>query len=481
MSDLVNQIEDSEAESLEALLLVERLLSNALRSPPTMEKLSNAGVSAADFERTQHGEIWTAMLAVHGRHGRADRSLVESHLRESMSWSAKEVRSWLNGIEENFGSIDDESMSLSLERIRAAAGLRRLKRAAMAILQAAQDRRRGVADIVSEATKELETIVAGTTNRMRAKSGRVLAEERRLRMATEKKQGFIRVPTGVPELDAAMRGGYRSGRGIIIAADASHGKTTTMGHMVLAAEAAGHRVLVVTFESSSDEITDMLIDAKAGIETVAASTGQEWAKIKEAEGWLSESRIELECIESVTVEEIIAKIHAIRNEPVKVGDEARALVVFIDYVQDIERSTRHARDDLNYVHISKALRRAFVRYDVAGVMLSQITESKDKFKPNPNGPTMDMLPFTRQWQKDAAYVVMADRDIGNDDEAKRNTTRYRLVKNRPDKKLARAWMRYDLATTRLTPSDAQGRTDDEQRTRTKKVTTIPLIDDDDFM
>lgn len=447
-------------DSLEALLLTERLLGSALKSPTLMERMRIAGVTTADLEKVQHGDMWTAMVAVETKHGRVDTTLVSAHLRESLGWNVRDVAQWLTSAENAArGQMDDEDVVLALERIRYAAGIRRVRTVGAKLMDEAKDRKKAIADIVGDAERELESIVNSTTNQMRIKTGAMLAKSLSVRLASERKQPFIRIRTGIPEFDKAMRGGYRTGKPFVVGADFGVGKTTFMAHLAIAALEDGHEVHIKTFEASADEIFDVFVEMRAGRRIVDATTQADFSAIQEAQAFFASVPLFVEAVEALTVEELVSRAHAARSDMKTRGvdEETVGLVFMIDYFQDIERSTRHARDDLNFAHMSKALRRGFERYNIAGVEFSQLSEPKDPRAKQPNGPTDAQLAFTKQLGKDAAYVAILDRPKDHEDEAIANTTRCKLTKNRPDKFTCRTWMRYMTDSTRLMPSDSNGR------------------------
>jgi len=472
--DDINDDDARRSDHLEALLLVERMLGAAMRTPSIMDRVVAAGVIGSDFESIQHAHIWTAMLATHARHGKVDVGIVEAHLREHLQWKSADVRQWLRSVEAAAPStLTDDAIALGVERIRYAAGMRRFRALASDVAMAASEKKKTIAEIASSAAREIESIVSGTVT-SKARTGIDLVADTRARLNGQKPTTHRRVPTGIPEIDKLFRGqGPRSGGALVVGAKTGVGKTTTAAFLANSALEHGARVHIISLEMSDSDIVDTMIGMRAGVAVDDAKTPEQWSRVHDAMAFCSTARLTIEKLEAVTAEEIASKVHAIRQTMTASGD-AGALVVEVDYLQAITLSTRHQRSDQNYAHVSMTLRRTWERYDVSAVLFSQVATAKDAREEKINGPSDTQLGETQQWAKDAIAVLMLDRDKDSDDDRKANTTRMKLTKNRHDRKLGRAWMFYDVNTTRWLPCDAHGRTGGDA----EKKTTVAVDDED---
>lgn len=471
---------DTTDDEVEQLLLVERTIGLAMINPTVMERLVRAGVSSAEFEHEAHATMFSTMVGLFASHMRCDAGMVEARLRD-VGWRGADAKRWVRAAEDAGRSavVDDETVTTYIDRIRVAAARRRLRALARDVIASTDPGRdEGVSSLASRIVSEVESIVAGSTS-TRTKSASDLASGLVRRLEQERDTPVVRAPLGVRPIDEACRGGPRLGSVLVFGADTGVGKTTFLRHFLLSMLRAGRRVAVFTFEASSEQIFDGLAEMAAGMRLGNVSTTTNgWTRLEEATAWLDSQPLWIHDSEAMTVEELSSKVHSfVKRE--------RVDVVFIDYVQDIERSTKHARDDLNFMHISKTLRRLTQRYPLLLVENAQLNDDdgggpgKRKTPGTGDGPTERNLAFTKQWAKDASYIVMAHRPKLSEDDVLRDVTTLRLIKNRHEGALARAWMKYDQTTTRLADCDAHGRVDDAAVRAAQPVRVEVEVPDDD--
>lgn len=445
-----------DGERLDELLIVERVLARAMRDNAAMERLVRGGITDAEFEVIEHRAVVRAMLACFGRTGTADMALVEENLRRVEGWDAPKSREWLNAIARDGGAVplDDESYTACLDRLRHLAALRRV-RSLGDRMRAMADADQSAAEIAADAGKELEAIVLGSANR-RIHTGRALAE-RFVKRIHEPATQAERVPTGIPFIDKALRGGVKRGLVFMIGATLGAGKTTFANHMLLSALSVGPSAyfsLEVPGDLFFDGLVEMVAkqridfdmgrEAGSALVNAAADPRLEHLYVDDGQG------------AGMTSEEIAAKLHTLAKRGIKSA--------FIDYAQIVEWSTRFKSDAYNFGHISKTLRRAGERYNLALFVVVQMGAQQETPRGKRKRQTEEDVADTRQLAKDASYAAILERDKHSEDEATRNTTRISLTKNRPDKDLATGWMRYDPRTTEIHPCDSKG----------ERITTVTM-------
>lgn len=436
-------------ETLDQLLLVERVIGCSMQDPAALARLAQAGVSVHEFEHDKHREMWGAILTCFERYGSADAAVVAEALVRQSKWDAGDAKQWVNeAIRSSAGGIDDETIGVYATRLRHGAAMRRARKLADRIYHLSV-KDTPAPEIAAEATAELDSIVSGSTAR-KAKTAASTMDDI-FRELSEVESKIERFPLGLGLIDKAMGGGAQAGSIVVIAADTGVGKTTFGQHMLKAQGEAGVPSLYVTFETKAKHLMQGVVQMQAKRRIQRPMDRAMLGHFGRATEQISKMPIWIEDSESMTVEEVQSLIH---------GHVAAhgTRVVFVDYVQDIDRSTKHPRDDLNYAHISKVLRRAAQRYNVLIVEFAQLADTRDSQKDKRYvGPTEADIAFTRQFAKDASYVVMLDRKkLTTESGGERHRTRVRLTKNRWESTLTAAAMRYDPITTELIPCDENG-------------------------
>jgi replicative DNA helicase len=217
--------------------------------------------------------------------------------------------------------------------------------------------------------------------------------------------------------------------------------------MLLAALNSGAPSLYFSFEAGRHELSAGLVEALActRFPTKGAQPSREQgAALAEGVARLAELPVWIDDSSSLPVEEIVARIRAHK--------QAYGIkVAFVDYLQDILRSTNLGRDDLNYAYISQSLRRCAQDEDVAIVGFSQLGDVKQGEQ-----VMAKHTAYSQQFGKDAVAVLVVERDQTAKSETMRNVSRVRLVKNRVTGRLGEEFMRYDHHTTRLMPCKDDG-------------------------
>lgn len=460
--------------TLDQLLLVERVIGSAMLDAAILARLAQAGVSVHEFEHDKHREMWRAIMTCFDRLGSADSAVVAEALVRQQKWDAGDAKQWVSEAVRSAvtgGRVDDETIGVYAGRLRHSAAMRRARKLADRMYQLAE------ADIpapqiAADVSAELDSIVSGSNTR-RAKSASSITDDILKDLMTEGQQ-IERFPLGLGLIDKAMNGGARAGSVVVVGADTGVGKTTFGQHMLLSMGRAGIPAVYFTFETKATHLMSGVVQMQARRRIIRPLDRFAMSQFNKAIDTVRAMPLWVEDSESMTVEEIQSAVHAhVKANGVR--------VVFIDYVQDVDRSTRHSRDDLNYAHVSKVLRRVAQRYNVLIVEFAQLADTREAQRTTKGyvGPTEADIAYTRQFAKDASYVVMLHRIKLSGDEGSRHRTAVRLTKNRWESTLTSASMRYDPGTTELHPCDDEGR-DLAAKTVTKEQDHDEIDDDGAF-
>lgn len=425
-------------EAMRSSELFARLIGAALRdtSTTTMRALIDTGLTSAEIESPHVSALWGVAKEQFKHTERVDTTLIEDALAElldpDLQRAAVYARDTVTMCLDAAPIRGPHELPGLLDHARKRVALRRLAKAGDKLSKASADPFGDPVKIIDRLRAEADAIAASTTV-LKAANGAELAAMA-LQMIEHGEPEGDRCPTGFPQIDATTEGGMQRGLPTVLGAGMGVGKTTFAGHMVLTALEAGRRVLWLSFEAPARDVTKALTQMKARRripKRADEGTHELRSDLYGAAGWLGAQPIWVLKSGGMTVEQVIATVRAYKQ----LQDVD---YVVVDYVQDIERTMPLLpRDDLNYAHISKRLRDLAETEHLFLLETSQLGEIKEKRK-----PTKDDTAYTKQIGKDAALVVMVDRDFAAKDARMRDVSMLMLVKNRYNGRLVEEWMRY---------------------------------------
>lgn len=219
------------------------------------------------------------------------------------------------------------------------------------------------------------------------------------------------IPTGFPELDELLNGGFITGTLSTIGARPSTGKTTFA--INIAANDPNIKTLIVSIEMSATMIYDRLISDKAEIDySLAGLHKVNFETVRSVIG----SYPNLQIADNISaVEDIINLIYSEKPK-----------LVIIDFVQIITSKQKFVDNRQRIDYISQTLKTAAKKTGCCIVTLSQVTRSgKDK-------PTMSDLKESGGLEQDCDYIILLHREYVNDKsgKVKPNETTVTLDKNK---------------------------------------------------
>jgi replicative DNA helicase len=199
-----------------------------------------------------------------------------------------------------------------------------------------------------------------------------------------KQSGKLRgLPTGFKDMDNLLAGLQKSDL-IILAARPSVGKTTLAMDMArMAAISSKEPVGVFSLEMSKEQLVDRMLCAQANVSLWKMRTGNlsdrdndnDFAKIGEAMGQLSEAPIFIDDSASCSVMDIRAKCRRLKM------DKGLGLII-IDYLQLMQGRGKYSDNRVQEVaEISRGLKGIARELDVPVVALSQLSRAVEMEKP----------------------------------------------------------------------------------------------------
>ncbi len=212
--------------------------------------------------------------------------------------------------------------------------------------------------------------------------------------------------TGFREIDQ-MTSGLQKTDLIIIAARPSMGKTALC--LTLAQNAAIQEkavVAVFSLEMSKEQLVMRMLSSEARVDAHRFRTGyltrEEWQRLAESIGTLSEARIFIDDTPGISVMEMRAKTRRLAAEQKQLD------LVVVDYLQLMSGSRRSESRQQEVSQISRELKGLAKELNVPVVALSQLSRAPEAR--NPPRPMMSDLRESGSIEQDADVVAFIYRD-----------------------------------------------------------------------
>lgn len=245
-----------------------------------------------------------------------------------------------------------------------------------------------------------------------------------------KDKGKIRgVPTGFKDLDGILAGLQKSDL-FILAARPSMGKTAfalNLAHNI--ATRAGEAVLLFSLEMSKEQLVDRMLAMESGVDAWALRTGnlsdQDFEKIGQAMGTLSEAQIYIDDTPGITVGDLRTKARReMHQHPLG--------LIIVDYLQLMSGGAKFSGDG-NRVQeiseISRGLKGIARELNVPLIALSQLSRSVESR--SPQIPQLSDLRESGSIEQDADVVAFIYReDYYNKESERQNITDIFIKKHR---------------------------------------------------
>lgn len=234
--------------------------------------------------------------------------------------------------------------------------------------------------------------------------------------ALEERQGnraiITGVPTGFPILDNKTSGLQNSDL-IILAARPGMGKTALAMNIARhAAVEAGIPVVIFSLEMSKEQLSMRLLSSEARLDSSRLRSGfitqEDWLKITEAAGVLSNAPVLIDDTPSLSAMEIRAKARRLKMDK-NIG------LIIIDYLQLMQGRRGAERRELEISEISRSLKALAKELSLPVIALSQLNRMLEQR--SDKRPQLSDLRESGALEQDADVVTFIYRDeIYNKDE-----------------------------------------------------------------
>ena len=241
------------------------------------------------------------------------------------------------------------------------------------------------------------------------------------------KQHVTGITTGFIDLDEKTAGLHNSDL-ILVAARPAMGKSAFAINLATNAALKGNvGVAYFSLEMSKEQVTSRILCSEAMVDSNKVRTGtiddEEWTKLANASGELSETKIYIDDTPGINIMEIRAKCRKLKLEK-DIG------LVVIDYLQLVQGSgKRGSSREQEIAEISRSLKILAKEINVPVIALSQLSRAPEQ-RPD-HRPMLSDLRESGSIEQDADIVIFLYRDdYYNEDSEKKNIAEVILAKHR---------------------------------------------------
>jgi len=382
------------------------LLGCLLIDQEAFYKVADA-VSGDDFYRESHRAIFDAMIDLNSKHEPIDILTLGNRLEELDKLQLAGGRAYLVELANSISTAGNVTHYATI--VQKKSTLRRLLSAAGDITEMGFDEAEDIDVILDTAERSLFAVSQKFLRTAFVDIKNVLSEAFERIDELHRNKGKMRgVPTGFTELDNLLAGLQKSDL-IILAARPSVGKSTLAMDI---ARNVGIKnkipVGIFSLEMSKEQLVDRMISAEAGVDLWKLRTGrlsennEDFPRIGNALGKLSEAPIFIDDTASVNVMQIRAKARRLQSE------HGLGLII-IDYLQLIESRSKGNSDNRvqEVSEISRSLKQVARELNIPVLALSQLSRTVEQSKPAI--PKLSHLRDSGSIEQDADVVMFIYR------------------------------------------------------------------------
>lgn len=384
------------------------LLGCLLLDKETIYKVSDV-IAAEDFYQSNHQKIFQAMIELFNSREPIDIITLSNKLEEKNQIKKIGGRSYLAQLSNTVATTANAVFYANL--IQKKATLRRLQLAASQIMSLGFEEEREIDEILDQAEKEIFSVSRKFLKNSFIGIDSLLSEAFERIDELHKKSGNLRgLSTGFYDLDDLLAGLQKSDL-IIIAARPSVGKTSLA--LDIARQAAIKNkvgVGIFSLEMGKEQLVDRMICAQANVNLWKMRTGNlsdkeednDFVKINEAMGLLSEAPIYIDDSPNVSVMEIRAKCRRLQAE------KGLGLIV-IDYLQLMEGRGKYSDNRVQEIsEISRGLKGIARELDIPVLALAQLSRATEQ-QSGASIPKLSHLRDSGSIEQDADVVMFIYR------------------------------------------------------------------------
>jgi replicative DNA helicase len=366
-------------------------------------------INAEDFYHNSHKEIFQAMIDLFTNQEPIDIITLSNKLEEKKLIKEIGGRSYLAQLSNTVATSANTVYYANL--IQKKATLRRLQVSASEIMDLSFEEEREIDEVLDQAEKKIFSVSRKYLKNSFLGIDSLLSEAFERIDELHKRSGNLRgLSTGFYDLDNLLAGLQKSDL-VILAARPSVGKTSLA--LDLARQAAIKNktgVGIFSLEMSKEQLVDRMLCAQANVNLWKMRTGNlsdkdednDFSKIAEAMGLLSEAPIYIDDSPNVSVMEIRAKCRRLQSE------KGLGLIV-IDYLQLMEGRGKYSDNRVQEIsEISRGLKGIAKELDIPVLALAQLSRAAEQ-QAGPAIPRLSHLRDSGSIEQDADVVMFIYR------------------------------------------------------------------------
>ena len=380
-----------------------------------------------DFYREDNRTIYSAILNLYNKSEPIDIITVKAELESMGKFDQVGGLEYLAELPEKVPTTANAVKYIKI--VEEKSTLRRLIKTANEIIDSGYDNTQEVEDVMESAEKKIFDIMQDKNQKGYSPIKEVLVESfTKLEELYNRKQHITGVPSGFSGLDYRTAG-FHGSELILIAARPAMGKTAFALNIATNA-AVRHNVPAAVFslEMSKEQLVNRILCSESMVDSNKVRTGkleeEDWSKLAESIGPLSESKIYIDDTPGISITEIRAKCRKLKLEK-DIG------MVVIDYLQLIQGSgnRRNGSREQEISEISRSLKILAKELNVPVIALSQLSRAAEQRVDH--RPMLSDLRESGAIEQDADIVMFLYRDdYYNEDSEKKNIAEVIISKHR---------------------------------------------------
>ena len=380
-----------------------------------------------DFYREDNKAIFEAMISLYNRPEPIDIITVKDELLSIGKFDVVGGLEYLADLPEKVPTTANVEKYIKIVEEKSI--LRNLIKTSNELITLGYDETQEVNSVMDQAEKKVFDLMQNRNQTGYSQIKDVLVDSfAQLERLYNQKEGITGVPSGFADLDLRTAG-FHNSELIILAARPAMGKTAfALNIATNAATKSDVPVLLFSLEMSKEQLVNRILCSEELVDSNKLKTGKieenDWIKIVEALGPLSEAEMYIDDTAGISITEIRAKARKLKLEK-NIG------LIIIDYLQLIQGSgnRRNGSREQEISEISRSLKILAKELDVPVIALSQLSRAAEQR--SEHRPMLSDLRESGSIEQDADIVMFLYRDdYYNEESENKNIAEVIIAKNR---------------------------------------------------